>query len=376
MVCVTNTADEQWWFGYLHRDAGLSGHFPAGFVTPYEDQPAAPDAAEAAEPAAAAAEAEGSGAALYAAIADYDPEGQDGCMALAAGDLVVLTDASDEQWWFGHQLTDASVAGAFPAAFVAPHTADEEASEQAEGGVVDMEVECPDGVEAGMMIVLTTPDGTEVEVAVPEGVGPGDIFIVPVGCTDAAAATDKSDEVVDESDEVVDESATTDVAERDEEAEEAEAAEETDAANAAASSPQLPLHVADASDGLELEPVKGRYKLVLLGGAKAGKSALYRSLIGTDGFNPEYAPTLGLEHQKVRIEAHHFGHFRKEMTVEVWDRGGAAQYGAVSSAFWKKTSAALLVFDRTSRESFDALGEYLGAIHRCWRLLTARCAAC
>ena len=119
-----------------------------------------------------------------------------------------------------------------------------------------------------------------------------------------------------------------------------------------------------------------RDEISLLGGAKAGKSALYRSLVGTDGFNPEYAPTLGLEHQKVQIEAHHFGHFRKEMTVEVWDRGAAAQYGAVSSAFWKKTSAALLVFDRTSRESFDALGRCLGTIHCRSRLPTDSCTAC
>ena len=213
-------------------------------------------------------------------------------MPLATGEVVVLTDASDEQWWFGHRLGDDSVAGAFPASFVTPHEGPAEEAPQehaagspaliehaeASGGAavtVEMEVECPEGVEAGMMILLTTPDGTEVEVAVPEGVRPGDVFIVPVHS--------------------------------------AAAAEEVEGSGTAPGSAAPP-------DGLALEAVKGRYKLVLLGAPKAGKSALYRSIIGggADGLNQdEYSPTLGLEHQKVQIEAHHAGHFRKEMTVEV-----------------------------------------------------------
>ena len=210
-------------------------------------------------------------------------------MPLATGDVVVLTDASDEQWWFGHRLGDDSVAGAFPASFVTPHGPAEEAPQEhaeASGGAaatVEMEVECPEGVEAGMMILLTTPDGSEVEVAVPEGVRPGDVFIVPVH----SAA------------EEVEGSGT--------------AAEEVEGSGTAPGGAAPP-------DGLALEAVKGRYKLVLLGAAKAGKSALYRSIIGAgaEGLNPdEYSPTLGLEHQKVQIEAHHAGHFRKEMTVEV-----------------------------------------------------------
>ena len=56
IVCVTDGSREDWWFGYLHRDAELSGAFPAGFVAPYEAEAEAPDAAEeAAEPEAAAA---------------------------------------------------------------------------------------------------------------------------------------------------------------------------------------------------------------------------------------------------------------------------------------------------------------------------------
>ena len=43
---------------------------------------------------------------LVTAIADYDPQGQEGCLALAAGQEVVLTDDSNGEWWFGY-LPDA-----------------------------------------------------------------------------------------------------------------------------------------------------------------------------------------------------------------------------------------------------------------------------
>ncbi len=50
---------------------------------------------------------------------------------------------------------------------------------------------------------------------------------------------------------------------------------------------------------------------------------------------------------QVEVEACASGHFNKQLTMEVWDRSGAPQYGAVTGAFWKKCAAALLVFDRT-----------------------------
>ena len=50
---------------------------------------------------------------------------------------------------------------------------------------------------------------------------------------------------------------------------------------------------------------------------------------------------------QLEVEACASGHFNKQLTMEVWDRSGAPQYGAVTGAFWKKCAAALLVFDRT-----------------------------
>ena len=50
-----------------------------------------------------------------------------------------------------------------------PDTVDEEAEET-------LNVVCPDGTVAGDTLYITTPDGEEVEIVVPEGVEPGDDF--------------------------------------------------------------------------------------------------------------------------------------------------------------------------------------------------------
>ena len=57
--------------------------------------------------------------------------------------------------------------------------------------------------------------------------------------------------------------------------------------------------------------------------------------------------TAAVRFWQVAVEACALGHFNKQLTMEVWDRSGAPQHGAVTGAFWKKCAAALLGFDRT-----------------------------
>jgi hypothetical protein len=54
----------------------------------------------------------------YVAAFDYDPQGQAGCIALTAGEAVVVTDASREDWWIGYRAAEPSAEGAFPKAFM------------------------------------------------------------------------------------------------------------------------------------------------------------------------------------------------------------------------------------------------------------------
>ena len=57
---------------------------------------------------------------------------------------------------------------------------------------------------------------------------------------------------------------------------------------------------AAAAEQPELSVAKGKYKVLLLGGARSGKSALLSSLLHGSYAVGDYAPTLGLDHHKVR----------------------------------------------------------------------------
>ena len=58
--------------------------------------------------------------ARYVAKHTFDPQGRAECIALAAGETVVVTDSSRADWWIGHRESDASQSGSFPAAYVQP----------------------------------------------------------------------------------------------------------------------------------------------------------------------------------------------------------------------------------------------------------------
>eukprot|EP01048_Picozoa_sp_COSAG05_P024574 COSAG05_NODE_5840_length_1076_cov_1.149437_1_plen_237_part_10 len=54
----------------------------------------------------------------YVAAYDYDPAGLAGCISLAVGEAVVVTEASREDWWVGYTQGNPSVVGHFPKTYV------------------------------------------------------------------------------------------------------------------------------------------------------------------------------------------------------------------------------------------------------------------
>jgi hypothetical protein len=56
----------------------------------------------------------------YVAAHAFDPQGQAGCIALAAGEAVVVTDNSREDWWQGFRTAEPGKLGSFPKEYVQP----------------------------------------------------------------------------------------------------------------------------------------------------------------------------------------------------------------------------------------------------------------
>ncbi|WP_163013157.1 GTP-binding protein [Streptomyces fungicidicus] len=89
-----------------------------------------------------------------------------------------------------------------------------------------------------------------------------------------------------------------------------------------------------------------RYKVVLIGDSKVGKTALAKRLL-SDEFVSEYGPTTGCEVSRLPLET-----TEGRIVLEIWDVGGHDAGSPLKDGFFIGADAALAVFDCTSKDTF------------------------
>eukprot|EP01048_Picozoa_sp_COSAG05_P013352 COSAG05_NODE_1414_length_4943_cov_9.634806_3_plen_885_part_00 len=159
-ITVMDTSREDWWIGYKAGEGPASaGSFPKAFVAP------APVPSPALEPAPGPApepapepdpkpepepepelqpQAQPSAAAgSFVAAHDYDPAGTPGCLPLAAGDVVTVTNGTRDDWWVGYKESDPSAVGNFPKAYVLPSPREAPGSTRGRAGSTESPVMPP-----------------------------------------------------------------------------------------------------------------------------------------------------------------------------------------------------------------------------------------
>lgn len=96
-----------------------------------------------------------------------------------------------------------------------------------------------------------------------------------------------------------------------------------------------------------------RIKLLSLGTINVGKSCLIKRFC-EDRFVSKYITTIGIDYgvKPVEIEG-------SEVRVNFWDLSGHPEFFEVRNEFYKDTQGVMIVFDVTSRESFDDLDSWL-----------------
>ena len=94
-------------------------------------------------------------------------------------------------------------------------------------------------------------------------------------------------------------------------------------------------------------------KLVLLGDMGAGKSSLVLRFVKGQFFEHQES-TIGAAFmtQTVTVDDH-------VVKFEIWDTAGQERYKAICGAHYKRAKGALLVYDVTSRETFDELESWI-----------------
>ena len=94
-------------------------------------------------------------------------------------------------------------------------------------------------------------------------------------------------------------------------------------------------------------------KFIIIGNAAVGKSNIsFRFINGT--FCEKYLATIGLDFafKTLKID-------NKTIRIQVWDTAGQESFKSISRGYYKSSVCALVVYDITSRESFNSVNEWI-----------------
>lgn len=97
-------------------------------------------------------------------------------------------------------------------------------------------------------------------------------------------------------------------------------------------------------------------KIILVGDSGVGKTNILGQFVRNE-FNPESKTTIGVEFatRTVQIDG-------KIIKAQIWDTAGQERYRAVTSAYYKGASGAMLVYDITNSISFNSVRKWLKEI--------------
>lgn len=95
------------------------------------------------------------------------------------------------------------------------------------------------------------------------------------------------------------------------------------------------------------------FKIVIVGDSEVGKTNLLSQFTRGE-FTAQSRTTLGVEFASKRVETG-----GRAIKAQIWDTAGQEQFRAITSAFYRDAVGALLVYDVTSRSSFDHVERWL-----------------
>jgi Ras-related protein Rab-1A len=100
------------------------------------------------------------------------------------------------------------------------------------------------------------------------------------------------------------------------------------------------------------------FKLVLIGDSGVGKSCLLLRF-ADDNFTDSYISTIGVD---FRFRTIHVD--KKVIKLQIWDTAGQERFRTITSAYYRGADGIIMVYDVTSRESFDHVEEWLSEVDR------------
>ena len=99
------------------------------------------------------------------------------------------------------------------------------------------------------------------------------------------------------------------------------------------------------------------FKYIIVGDPSVGKSNLLMKF-AHNKFTDEYQATIGVEFGAKNIE------FDNQIyRIQIWDTAGQENFRSITRAYYKNSVCAMVVYDITSRDSFEHVQNWIEDIH-------------
>lgn len=97
-------------------------------------------------------------------------------------------------------------------------------------------------------------------------------------------------------------------------------------------------------------------KILTIGDSGVGKSSLISRFVD-DTFDPRYLSTIGIDFKVRTIQVG-----TKRIKIHIWDTAGQERFRTVMMAYYRGAHGILLVYDITSRKSFESMAYWVKSI--------------
>ena len=92
-------------------------------------------------------------------------------------------------------------------------------------------------------------------------------------------------------------------------------------------------------------------KVIVVGDSGVGKTSIINRYL--EKFNPEERATIGATFSSKLITVDNYN-----ISLDIWDTAGEERYRSVNSLFYKEASICLIVYDITSKNTFNSIKDY------------------
>lgn len=96
------------------------------------------------------------------------------------------------------------------------------------------------------------------------------------------------------------------------------------------------------------------FKYIIIGNPSVGKSCILNQFLN-NAFSEEYEITVGVEFGAKTIEVDG----GDKVKLQIWDTAGQESFKSITRAYYRAAAVALIVYDITARDSFEAISNWL-----------------